>query len=247
MAATLKFRSLVMLPFVGADPGTSTLPQLRPRALEFEDTNPLAAKVYGTLTITSAASEVNFTHYHVYYGYFSRIWPDGSEPFAIVPATSDADVNTFLVFCKNSHGQAEISRRLGILDSSMILLQDPVVAPSYIDGQLHLEVTTEMSGPGARVDVAVVPKGAESKAQSSGNFRQLDFGPITASTVCLEANIQYDVTSGSKVIGPCFFEPSQETIPSSSTRPFAMSALARIHATALARCVWLHRRRRAAA
>lgn len=33
-----------MLPFVGADPGTSTLPQLRPRALEFEDTNPLAAK-----------------------------------------------------------------------------------------------------------------------------------------------------------------------------------------------------------
>ena len=26
------------------------------------------AKVFGTLTITSAASEVNFTHYHVYYG-----------------------------------------------------------------------------------------------------------------------------------------------------------------------------------
>lgn len=79
---------MVKLPFTGVMPDTPTnLPLVRARAMDFLDTNPLAAKVYGTLTITSAASEQNLTHYHLYYGSFGRIWPEGSEPFAIIPAT----------------------------------------------------------------------------------------------------------------------------------------------------------------
>ena len=63
------------------------------------------------------------------------------------------------------------------------------------------EVSTRIAGTGARVDVAVVPKGQvqsylsscirvmysyfsggmESLAESSFNYRQLNFGPLTAS------------------------------------------------------------------
>eukprot|EP00438_Fugacium_kawagutii_P007043 Skav220572 [mRNA] locus=scaffold145:87246:89579:- [translate_table: standard] len=88
---------MVKLPFTGAMPTTATdLPLVRARGMYFEDLNPLAAKadadhgnlgwglpqrgsttsttpaarlqVYGTLTITSAASEETVTHYHLYYG-----------------------------------------------------------------------------------------------------------------------------------------------------------------------------------
>lgn len=213
---------MVKLPFTGVMPDTPTnLPLVRARAMYFLDTNPLAAKVYGTLTITSAASEQNLTHYHLYYGSFGRIWPEGSEPFAIIPATGAYDysvlvnaqllpgANTFLVFCKNSYGESTLERRLGILDSSMILLQDPAITPSYNNGNLYLEVSTQMSGPGARVDVAVVPAGVEVDARSTTDYRQLDFGPISARTVCTERDIQYDLTSGSKVIGPCYMDPNK--------------------------------------
>ncbi|CAK9071313.1 Uncharacterized protein SCF082_LOCUS35320 [Durusdinium trenchii] len=213
---------IARVPFIGAMPDTpTTLPLLRARGLAFEDTNPLAAKVYGTLTITSAASEANVTHYHLYYGSFSRIWPDGSEPFAIIPATGAYEysvlvntqllpgANTFLVFCKNSYGEATVSRRLGILDISMILLEDPLIALQYINGNTYLEINSQMSGPGARVDVAVVPEGGESRAQISTDYTQLDFGPLIQSTVCSERDIQYDLTSGSKVIGPCALQPAQ--------------------------------------
>lgn len=60
---------MAKLPFIGAMPETPTdLPLLRARRVEFIDENALAGKVYGTLTITSAASEASVTHYHVYYG-----------------------------------------------------------------------------------------------------------------------------------------------------------------------------------
>ena len=100
--------------------------------------------------------------------------------------------------CKWQRGpKAEAARQIGILDSSMVLLeaacpcdagvladllaamQDPTIAPTYQNGQLYLDVlrlgsafvaairraalmaqvTTSMTGTGARVDVAVVPKG----------------------------------------------------------------------------------------
>lgn len=213
----------VNLPFVGRFPDVvSQVPLLRPRALEFVDTESLVGRVFGTLTITSAASEVNFTHYHVYYGFFSRRWPEGTEPFAIIPVTGAyqysvqvntqllPDVNTFLVFCKNAYGEAEQSRQIGILDSSMVLLEEPIISPSYQNGMLYLDVSTRIAGTGARVDVAVVPKGMESLAESSFNYRQLNFGPLTASAMCLEANIQQDEAVQSKAIGPCDLVPAAE-------------------------------------
>lgn len=214
---------LLKLPFTGVMPAEpANTPLLRARGMSFLDTNPLAAKVYGTLTITSAASEADVTHYHVYYGFFGRIWPDGSEPLAIIPATGAYEysilvnaqllpsVNTFLVYCKNSYGESTLERRLGILDSSMIMLQNPSIVPSYNNGNLYLEVTTLMSGPGARVDVAVVPDGVEVDARTTTDYRELDFGPISSRSVCTERDIQYDLTSGSKVIGPCFMLPNKE-------------------------------------
>ncbi|CAE7903343.1 unnamed protein product [Symbiodinium microadriaticum] len=188
----------------------SQVPLLRPRALEFVDTESLVGRVFGTLTITSAASEVNFTHYHVYYGFFSRRWPEGTEPFAIIPVTGAyqyavqvntqllPDVNTFLVFCKNAYGEAEQSRQIGILDSSMVLLEEPIISPTYQNGMLYLDVSTRIAGTGARVDVAVVPKGMESQAESSFNYRLEPGVPLQRGAMCLEANIQQDEAVQSK-------------------------------------------------
>ncbi|CAK9036678.1 unnamed protein product [Durusdinium trenchii] len=218
-----RFGEIARVPFIGAMPDTpTTLPLLRARGLAFEDTNPLAAKVYGTLTITSAASEANAT---------------GAYEYSVLVNTQLLPgANTFLVFCKNSYGEATVSRRLGILDISMILLEDPLIALQYINGNTYLEaccvplratINSQMSGPGARVDVAVVPEGGESRAQISTDYTQLDFGPLIQSrlaldpgeisgyefgpvcTVCSERDIQYDLTSGSKVIGPCALQPAQ--------------------------------------
>ncbi|CAE7949981.1 unnamed protein product [Symbiodinium sp. KB8] len=200
----------------------SQVPLLRPRALEFVDTESLVGRVFGTLTITSAASEVNFTHYHVYYGFFSRRWPEGTEPFAIIPVTGAyqyavqvntqllPDVNTFLVFCKNAYGEAEQSRQIGILDSSMVLLEERSYRHAHLKALMPSEVSTRIAGTGARVDVAVVPKGMESQAESSFNYRLEPGVPLQRGAMCLEANIQQDEAVQSKAIGPCDLVPAAE-------------------------------------
>eukprot|EP00931_Biecheleriopsis_adriatica_P018955 TRINITY_DN13072_c0_g1_i1.p1 TRINITY_DN13072_c0_g1~~TRINITY_DN13072_c0_g1_i1.p1 ORF type:complete len:4043 (+),score=569.27 TRINITY_DN13072_c0_g1_i1:111-12239(+) len=214
------------LDIVGPYPNKVTgKPLLRPRKLEFEDSDATVKRISGTLTITSAASEHDITHYVVYFGRSDRIASGSTLPIATISASGapqytvqvvdelDPDVNTLIVKCKNENGESENAlRTIGILDLSMSLVNNPLVEPVFVDDRLDVRVTLLMTDTGSRVDMAVVPRDIEHLIRDNGDYATLDYGPISRHLACAKAGLQFDPTKAVRVLTDCKLEPGREYV-----------------------------------
>lgn len=215
---------LVKLGVVGPYPPAHTLkpgvPLLSPRGVMFIDTNMLTEQISGILTIISAASEANITHYHVYYGIGSQ---RNSLPIAIVNASGayqysvaihnsvmPQDTNTFAVYCKNDAGEAVRPASTRILDVSMKLTSVPLVERFLsTNGWTYVRIHLETSDALGRADVAVLPKGREVLAKLSFDYARLDSGEISRYVVCGKTNVNFNRKHTQIDVGPCSFAPGE--------------------------------------
>lgn len=141
-------------------------PQLRARAVLFEDTDDRIGFLTGTVTIMSAFSEQSIDSYELWFAKYDRV--RGTAPIATIPATGaefyyvpcsglqwPLDTTNFLVYAVNSAGRSTLFERLDIEDSVVSFNTLPTI--EALVGEPGIRVGLDLSSTGVKIDVAVVP------------------------------------------------------------------------------------------
>lgn len=196
-------------------------PARLPLRAAFEDEDPLAGRIGGTLRVMGAFSEDDINGYTVFMGDANGTAGAGLGSFAATGADvynmtlSAVDlapgVDRLLVFAYNSYGTALKARHLPILDLSIEFVQAPTVhiaqGPSdSTGGTFEVTVRFRVSVRGSSSDIVVVPAVMEGDVEPKPDHSGLNLEPLRA-TLCSALGVASPELDVEISVGPCTLAP----------------------------------------
>eukprot|EP00928_Gymnodinium_smaydae_P039159 TRINITY_DN2680_c1_g2_i2.p1 TRINITY_DN2680_c1_g2~~TRINITY_DN2680_c1_g2_i2.p1 ORF type:complete len:4227 (+),score=735.02 TRINITY_DN2680_c1_g2_i2:117-12797(+) len=195
-------------------------PQSRPSSLQFIDEDPELGVISGVVTIGRAYFEDDITEYRFYFGrgdkkrspftILGTITASGKDFYNFtLPSTPIQEGLTQLVaYSKNDHGEYNIGMPVGIVDLTSLFNGPPSVTEAprnkWYPNDLYYYVTLNTLPGNIKVDIAMVKKGQEYKAQPRNDYKMLAFDKWHFHDVaCSRQEVPSDTPVTTVTLGPC--------------------------------------------